>query len=122
MYKIDEILFRIKQIEGINSNTELANILKVTPQNIYIWRKRNTIPYKELIGYCKNNLQSMDWLLTGKKLNQSLESAAKNISEPSVTYNDPRDKIIQRLQEENRQLKNTIDIIQTMINKSHNKC
>ena len=120
MYNINEILSKIRQIENISTDTELSDILKVTPQHIYIWKKRNTIPYKELIEYCSINNISLDWLLTGKTPDQSLKSVANTVSEPPATYSDPRDKIIQTLTEENRRLKETLDTIHSAINKSHN--
>jgi len=43
----------------------VSQILNVTPPYISKWRKRGTIPYKELHKYCQTKGISFDWLLTG---------------------------------------------------------
>ena len=122
MFNIDEIIVRLKYIEGVETDSELSEKLGITPQNINMWKKRNTIPYELLFEYCLDKNISIDWLTTGKTLEHSLKYAANTVSEPPATYNDPRDKIIQTLTEENRRLNEALDAIQSITKKSHNKC
>ena len=66
MRSIKNILNRIKAVEGIDSDYKLAQIFDLTPSYISTWRKRGTIPYKELHKYCQTKGVSFDWLLTGE--------------------------------------------------------
>jgi hypothetical protein len=117
MRNISEILSLIKQIEGIKNDTELVNILEVSASTISTWRKRGTIPYDILYLYCKKRGYILNDLL-----DDDINQPSNTVSEPQSRYSDPRDKIIQRLEAENRELKQTINSIQTIINKSQNKC
>ncbi|MCK9432532.1 MAG: helix-turn-helix domain-containing protein [Candidatus Marinimicrobia bacterium] len=117
MKNISEILNMIMSIENVSSDVKLLNILDVSASTLSNWRKRGTIPFDVLYKYCKKRGYILNDIL-----DDDTNSSSDTVHEPRSQYGDPHDKIIQRLEEENRQLKNTIDIIQTMINKSHNKC
>jgi len=117
MRNISEILSLIKQIEGIKNDTDLVNILEVSASTISTWRKRGTIPYDTLYLYCKKR-----GYILNEILDDDINKSTNIVSEPQSQYGDPRDKIIQRLEAENRQLKQIINSIQSIINKSHNKC
>ncbi|MEN6294487.1 MAG: helix-turn-helix domain-containing protein, partial [Methanobacterium sp.] len=122
MLSFDEILLRLKYIESVNTDNQLSEKLGINAATISMWRKRKSIPSSFLINYCLNKNISIDWLLTGKTLEKSLRISSNNISmiyEPNIEYGDPRDKIIQRLEDENRQLKKLLDDISILINKSH---
>jgi hypothetical protein len=121
MLSFDKILSRLKYIEDVNTDLQLSDKIGVNAATISMWRKRKSIPNSFLVDYCLFRNISIDWLLTGKTSEQSLESALNKISEPPATYSDPRDKIIQRLTEENRRLKEALDAIQSITNKSQNK-
>jgi hypothetical protein len=122
MLSFDEILLRLKYIENVNTDTQLSVKLGINAATISMWRKRNSIPNSFLVDYCLKKNISIDWLMTDKTIDQSLKSSSNIISESISTYNDPRDKIIKRLEVENRQLKDIINTIQNVINKSHNIC
>lgn len=117
MKNISEILDMIMLIEGVNSDSKLVDILEVSQANISNWRKRGTIPYDILYKYCKKR-----GYILNEILDDDINQSSNIVSEPQSQYGDPRDKIIQRLEAENRQLKQIINSIQSIINKSHNKC
>ena len=74
MLNISEILDTVKKIEKISKDTELADVLKVRQSLITMWRKRETVPYENLLHYCE--LRNIDplWLLTGKGPKQRAKS------------------------------------------------
>ena len=111
MLKIETIISRIKYIEEIVTDTQVAEILKVTPYTLSMWKKRQSIPYQILVDYCKNKKLSIDWLLTDE-----VKSQPQQVNELPTPYNDPKDEVIMRLEAENKRLRkicNFIDDIMT---------
>lgn len=66
MKEINEILNRIKENHIIEKDKEVADILGISQQNLANCKKRNSIPYKEIISYCEYYKISMSYILTGK--------------------------------------------------------
>ena len=60
-----EIIERLKNITGIESDAKLANILGMSETALYNHKNRSSIPYKQLSEYCEKKNISFDWLLTG---------------------------------------------------------
>ena len=70
MALIDEIIQRIKEHLGVDSDVVVARALgiKQNPsQQIYNWRQRGTIPFEDLLHFCTERGISIDYLLTGQK-------------------------------------------------------
>jgi len=92
---IEDILTRIKEIEGVKTFKEVANILSVSEVNISQWRKRGSIPYEKLIEYCKNKDIVLDWLITGRGAMRIIQSSPKQYAivniPPGLTREDIED-------------------------------
>lgn len=63
-----DIVGRIKQREGISSDTQLAKILGLERTALAERKRRNSIPYKEIVIYCEQHGASMHYVLTGEGL------------------------------------------------------
>lgn len=81
------IIDRIKQTFGSANDSEVARLLGVLPKKLAVWKLRNTIPYEELMQFCKKETISFEWLLTGEG------------PRPTRLFSDPRlNKIIEILE------------------------
>lgn len=63
---IEEILDIIKEAENIGTDTDLAELLGIKPQNVFMWKSRDTIPHEILMDYCEKRSMSYDWLVLGR--------------------------------------------------------
>lgn len=57
------IFSRIKLAKGLKKDIELAQYLKITPQNLSNCVLRNSLDWKNLLSNCEDI--SIDWLITG---------------------------------------------------------
>ncbi|WP_394183389.1 S24 family peptidase [Marinomonas posidonica] len=60
-----DVIERMIVAAGAKHASELAKLLNVTSSVIANWKKRDTIPYKEVYELSRKNGFSMDWILTG---------------------------------------------------------
>lgn len=58
------MLNEIKSHFKINSETDFAKFLEITPQTLHNWKKRNTFDITVIYTKCVNI--SADWLITGE--------------------------------------------------------
>lgn len=71
MISFIDIENRIKEIFNVNKNTEIAELLGVTPARYGNWKKRESIPYNEIISLCLYKNIDMKYILTGIKNNKN---------------------------------------------------
>lgn len=84
-----KIIDRIKEIEDLGSDTEVAEALDVSRTALYNHKTRNSIPYETLSTYCDQSKVSLDWLLTGKGPKLREEKEPLHINEGSgVEYKE----------------------------------
>lgn len=67
MIKFIEIEERLKEYFNIKKDGEVAEKLGVTSSRYGNWKKRNTIPYEEIITLCEKENINMTEIITGKK-------------------------------------------------------
>ena len=60
---VESILNKIKKLETVFNDGDLAEILNTNANNIYSWKHRNQIPNKILLEYCKNAGINYNWLV-----------------------------------------------------------
>jgi len=60
-----EIIERLKVCYSIKSDTDLNKVANLSNGTVTGWKKRNTIPYKEIYEASRSTGFSMDWILTG---------------------------------------------------------
>lgn len=71
IFDSSEIIERLKVCYAVKSDTDLNKSADITNGVITGWRKRGTIPYKEVYEASRKTGYSMDWILTGKGLPQT---------------------------------------------------
>ena len=59
------ILDRIREVEGLNSDVDVARLLGSKIRNISAWKQRETIPWNYLIPYSRRRGFSLEWLVYG---------------------------------------------------------
>ena len=78
--EVFEIIERLKLAFGAKNDTELRGFLNIGNATISGWKKRESVPYKEI---CQANLEtgtSIQWLLTGE--GEPKEGAADYVNVP----------------------------------------
>lgn len=55
MKSSDNIIKKLKQLLGLKTDLELANILHVKPNTVSSWKSRETLQYEKIILLCKEN-------------------------------------------------------------------
>lgn len=91
MIMFSDIENRIKEVFNISKNTEIADLLGVTSGRYGNWKKRESIPYSEIISLCLSKDIDMKYILTGEKSNKS---TIKNIN-----FKEEIHKMIDELEE-----------------------
>lgn len=105
MRDIEEIFDLVCKIEKIRTKTAFAEVLGLSPQNINGFFKRGTIPYREIIKYCRQRNISYDWFFegVGTTVPFPLQKEDKN----SINY----EKIIKALENKIEQLYARIQMV-----------
>ncbi len=94
MIDLVTIINKIKEIENIKDDKEVAEKLGITAQNLYQMRKRNKIPYFEIIKYCNDKKISTDLFFLNKMIDNDkkndmmnkLENTIKKLNEKESAY------------------------------------
>lgn len=60
------IFARIKAVEGLRYDKELAVPLHTTAYNITNMKTRDSIPWTQLVQYCRERQISLEWLVNGQ--------------------------------------------------------
>lgn len=59
------VVNRLREALGVSSDTELADALRTSRQNVSKWRARGSVPYAEAVYVSLSKGISLDYLLTG---------------------------------------------------------
>ncbi|ELY6335794.1 helix-turn-helix domain-containing protein [Cronobacter sakazakii] len=68
---VDAVLLRLMSLFNVDNDSELARALNVNRQTLASWRKRDSVPYSICINIAEERGISLDWLLTGKGVDES---------------------------------------------------
>ncbi|MCK9454831.1 MAG: helix-turn-helix domain-containing protein [Bacilli bacterium] len=74
-----DVLYRIKQIEKIQNDKDLADLLEINYNTLRGWLQRNSLQFEPIIEYAKKNNIDLNYIF-GTKNTQSIE----NIESPSI--------------------------------------
>jgi len=66
MSKTIEVLERLSQVLGVDSDSSLSKELGVPRTTLSSWKNRDSVPYEQCIDIAKKCGVSLDWLLTGE--------------------------------------------------------
>ena len=80
--QLREILDRLKALEGVRSDVELAEPLITNRRNIAAWKERGSLPWERLDDYCSRKHISLEWLLNGRGPTR----LARLVAEPGAVY------------------------------------
>jgi hypothetical protein len=67
MFLFEELIERLKEELKLKSDKELYDIMEVSQGTFSNWRKRNKIPYEEIITLCFNKNIDIKQIITGQK-------------------------------------------------------
>lgn len=82
-----QVLDRIKALEQVRADIDLAEPLATNKRNVAAWKERGTLPWERLYHYCENNQISLEWLLNGR----GATHVQQLVEEPSTSYRVPSD-------------------------------
>jgi len=77
-----QVLDRLKSLEGLRSDVELAEPLATNRRNIAAWKERGTLPWDRLYDYCQRQQVSLEWLLNGR----GASHVTQLVAEPGAVY------------------------------------
>jgi hypothetical protein len=77
-----KVLDRLKSLEGLRSDVELAEPLATNRRNIAAWKERGTLPWDRLYDYCQRQQVSLEWLLNGR----GASHVTQLVAEPGAVY------------------------------------
>lgn len=60
-----DVINKIKDLNGLQHDDQVARLLKIKKSNFSDYKKRQVLPVKQIVEYCKDNNISLDWLLRG---------------------------------------------------------
>lgn len=66
-----EVLSRIKEELGIQTDAELAEAMSVSIRRIHNWKQRNTVPTEAIVALCGSDGLDLEYILTGAKSNSA---------------------------------------------------
>lgn len=67
MDHIKEVLTRTKEVSGVTTDTAVAELWKISRQDLAHHKRRGSIPYKKVLEFCADNKYSADYLFFGIK-------------------------------------------------------
>lgn len=79
--QVIDVLKRMMKVLNTNSDSELAESLGVASQTIATWKKRNKIPYEQIIDMSRDLDVSTDYLLFGN----SAETTEMTLAQKNLT-------------------------------------
>ena len=63
-----DVLNRIKDELGLDTDLELAEVMGVGIRRIHNWKHRNTVPTEEIVGICGKEGLDLQYILTGQRI------------------------------------------------------
>lgn len=87
--KIVKIADRIKKLKGVQSDSDVAELLGMSRTAFAERKRRDSIPYEELVRFAEQESISVDWLLTGEgEMLRHAKEKPLMVREESAVYNE----------------------------------
>ena len=77
-----QVLDRLKTLEGVRNDADLAEPLATNKRNVSAWKERGTLPWERLHAYCLRRQISLEWLINGRGAAQ----VTTLVAEPGSVY------------------------------------
>jgi len=91
MSETEKLIDKIKVLENVSNDKDVAKILGVKPDTLSQWKKRNKIPYAELIKYCSLQNVNLDSIF---KNNQKMTSNGNIVNNSNMIGNINNSNIV----------------------------
>ena len=75
---------RIKDIKNLHTDTEVAEVLGITKNNLYAFKNRKSLPIKHIHTFCSREGIRFEYIVDGKL--PIYESETRMVSEPQEPY------------------------------------
>lgn len=95
MNYFDEIFNRLKDKLNFKTDKEMYEYMGVAQGVFTNWRRRETIPYKEINSICINEQFDLNYILNGKKQNELIEK---------TNYREENHKIIDSINDTEQEI------------------
>lgn len=80
--QLRQVLDRLKVLEGVRNDVDLAGPLATNKRNVSAWKERGTLPWERLHDYCQRRQISLEWLINGR----GAREVTQLIAEPGAVY------------------------------------
>ena len=80
--QLRQVLDRLKALEGVRSDVELAEPLETNRRNVSAWKERGALPWDRLYAYCERRQISLEWLINGR----GAAEVTQLVAEPGAVY------------------------------------
>jgi hypothetical protein len=80
--QLRQVLDRLKALEGVRADIDLAEPLSTNRRNVSAWKERGSLPWDRLYEYCQKRQISLEWLLNGR----GAVHVTELVAEPGVVY------------------------------------
>lgn len=77
-----QVLDRLKTLEGVRNDVDLAEPLGTNKRNVSAWKERGSLPWDRLLAYCLRRQVSLEWLINGRGASQ----VTALVAEPGSVY------------------------------------
>lgn len=84
----------MKKILGVKRDVAVATALEVNPNKLYMWKKRNFIPYELLVPFAEIMEVRLDWLLTGEGPMEREKGIAEEMAKYGLSLDDISARIV----------------------------
>ena len=80
---VSAVFDRLKTAKKLLFDADLARALGVPPKKLAVWKVRNTVPYEEIIAYCRESDLNLEWVLTGGAESAGIGHSTKQVASGS---------------------------------------
>ncbi len=80
--QLRQVLDRLKALEDVRNDVDLAGPLATNKRNVSAWKERGSLPWERLHAYCQRRQISLEWLINGR----GAREATQLVAEPGAVY------------------------------------
>lgn len=80
--QLRQVLDRLKTLEGVRNDVDLAGPLATNRRNVSAWKERGALPWDRLYDYCQRKQISLEWLINGR----GAIAVTQLVAEPGAVY------------------------------------
>jgi hypothetical protein len=81
MKKISDIIEFIKELKGVSTDKDVADLLEMTSQSLFNHKNRGTTPFQNIMVFCDIHQVSYDSVLKEPEVTEELENTKQEMLE-----------------------------------------